>query len=166
MHVMDSASTVVSGLRNARILVLVVLFPLLVACGESEQVEHPNATALNLLELPENAAVQTVDEAIASAMASGIDDVGRDGQPIRIAETRLTRFGDIPHDSWARSDAARGDDSGDIVWEVELENLWLGHSCMMGSPPESCHWTDLVVVIAAESGDVIGYRYPDWFLED
>jgi hypothetical protein len=167
-------------------LILAAIFVLVIhltaACGESESpggqgaspiaetptasVATPTVPPSNTAPTPASEAIQTVDN-VFSAGATLIDlnaivKQGKDGQPGLIVSVQRMRLGESRmHGNWASQDLSRRDDPDDLVWEVEMANIQVGHSCPINSTPEQCNWDHLVWVIHATTGETIGLRYPD-----
>ena len=80
------------------------------------------------------AALETVEDLLTpGATLLGIQSIveqGKDGQPGRIVSVQRMRLGDaMVRGDWASQDLSRRDDPDDSVWEVEVANVVIGHSC-------------------------------------
>jgi Tol biopolymer transport system component len=110
--------------------------------------------------------VQTIEDAMLHvetiALGRSIDDTPP--QIVRVQRMRLAEA--LERGRWASQNPTRQDQPDDLIWEIEVANTWLPHSCPAGATIHECNWQHLTYLISAETGEMIGLRYADWMLTD
>ncbi|MGA7672617.1 MAG: hypothetical protein WBW04_19525, partial [Nitrolancea sp.] len=86
-----------------------------------------------------------------------------DGPAARVVMIQLMTFADAMNQDAAsewRNGVPTTQDFGTPVWVVEVDDAWIGHSCPPGVPPAGCHYTHMVLVVNALTGNMVGLNHP------